>query len=158
MLDYINPEAGASSAVTLFSKPGCPYCSRTKAVLGDNIIAFEEIGLDRNVTMHAVAGADTVPQAFRQRLAYRLLRGHRRLPGQGRHALNAAFKHGPITPGTIPGLSWPLFLRTSVLIRVVALDLEIGYSRIGLAAVGHLGHRPTALALEVLDGDARIVG
>ncbi|MFB6260288.1 MAG: glutaredoxin domain-containing protein, partial [Thiohalorhabdaceae bacterium] len=67
VLGYINPEAEGPSAVTLFTKPGCPYCARAKAALSDSGVAFEEIELDRSVTMRsvrAVAGTDTVPQAF----------------------------------------------------------------------------------------------
>jgi len=67
VLDYINPEAGRPEAVTLFTKPGCPYCARAKTALDEAGVAFEEIELDRDVTMRsvrAVAGADTVPQAF----------------------------------------------------------------------------------------------
>jgi len=67
VLDHINPRAEKPAAVTLFTKPGCPYCARAKAALREAGMGFEEIELDRAVTMRsvrAVAGADTVPQAF----------------------------------------------------------------------------------------------
>jgi glutaredoxin-like protein len=67
VLDWINPEAGRPAAVTLFTKPGCPYCARAKTDLREHGVRFEEIELDRAVTMRsvrAVSGADTVPQAF----------------------------------------------------------------------------------------------
>lgn len=67
VLAAINPEARSPAAVTLFTKPGCPYCARAKTDLREHGVAFEEIELDREVTMRsvrAVAGADTVPQAF----------------------------------------------------------------------------------------------
>lgn len=67
MLNYINPTAKAPSAVTLFTKPGCPFCAKAKATLHDNNIAFEEIVLGSDATsvsLKAVSGETTVPQLF----------------------------------------------------------------------------------------------
>ncbi|WP_028862325.1 glutathione peroxidase [Psychromonas aquimarina] len=67
MLNYINPRAKAPSAVTLFTKPGCPFCAKAKATLKDNNIAFEEIVLGTDATsvsLKAVTGETTVPQLF----------------------------------------------------------------------------------------------
>jgi len=67
MLNYINPTAKAPSAVTLFTKPGCPFCAKAKATLHDNNIAFEEIVLGTDATsvsLKAVTGETTVPQLF----------------------------------------------------------------------------------------------
>jgi glutaredoxin-like protein len=67
VLDWINPEAERPAAVTVFTKPGCPYCARAKTALREHGVRFEEVELDHDVTMRtvrAVAGADTVPQAF----------------------------------------------------------------------------------------------
>ena len=67
MLNYINPTAKAPSAVTLFTKPGCPFCAKAKATLKDNNIAFEEIVLGTDATsvsLKAVTGETTVPQLF----------------------------------------------------------------------------------------------
>lgn len=67
MLNYINPNAKAPSAVTLFTKPGCPFCAKAKAALKDNDIAFEEIVLGKDATsvsLRAVSGESTFPQLF----------------------------------------------------------------------------------------------
>lgn len=67
MLNYINPNAKAPAAVTIFSKPGCPFCAKAKAELKENGIAFEEIVLGTDATtvsLRAVSGQTTVPQIF----------------------------------------------------------------------------------------------
>lgn len=67
MLNYISPNAKAPSAVTLFTKPGCPFCAKAKAALKDNKIAFEEIVLGTDATsvsLKAVTGQTTVPQLY----------------------------------------------------------------------------------------------
>jgi glutaredoxin-like protein len=67
MLQFINPEAAKPKCVSLFTKPGCPYCARAKAALKERGIDFEEIVLGQDATtrsLRAVAGATTVPQVF----------------------------------------------------------------------------------------------
>ncbi|MCW8994396.1 MAG: glutathione peroxidase [Psychromonas sp.] len=67
MLHYINPNAKAPSAVTLFTKPGCPFCAKAKAALKENNIDFEEIVLGTDATtvsLRAVTGQTTVPQLY----------------------------------------------------------------------------------------------
>jgi len=67
MLNYINPTAKAPEAVTLFTKPGCPFCAKAKAALKANNIGFEEIVLGTDATtvsLRAVTGQTTVPQLF----------------------------------------------------------------------------------------------
>jgi glutaredoxin-like protein len=67
MLNYINPNAKAPAAVTLFTKPGCPFCGKAKAALKENNIAFEEIVLGKDATsvsLRAVSGESTFPQLF----------------------------------------------------------------------------------------------
>lgn len=67
MLNYINPNAKAPAAVTLFTKPGCSFCAKAKAALKDNNIGFEEIVLGTDATsvsLKAVTGQTTVPQIF----------------------------------------------------------------------------------------------
>jgi glutaredoxin-like protein len=67
MLKYINPNAVKPPLVSLFTKVGCPYCARAKALLKDRGIAFEEIVLGKEVTtktLKAVIGKTTVPQIF----------------------------------------------------------------------------------------------
>jgi len=67
MLAYIAPNAARPLDVTLFSREGCPYCSRAKALLQDAGIRFEELVLNRDfseATIRAVSGRSTVPQLF----------------------------------------------------------------------------------------------
>ncbi len=67
MLKHINPAACQTSAITVFSKPTCPYCKKAKALLTEKGLTFEEleVGKDVNLTMFkAITNADTVPQVF----------------------------------------------------------------------------------------------
>ncbi|EIJ35597.1 glutathione peroxidase [Thiothrix nivea] len=67
MLAYIAPEAAAPLDVTVFSRPGCPFCARAKGMLHDAGIEFDELVLNenyKNQTLRAVAGVDMVPQVF----------------------------------------------------------------------------------------------
>ncbi|HEY9666272.1 MAG TPA: glutathione peroxidase [Coleofasciculaceae cyanobacterium] len=67
MLKYINPDAAKPKCVSLFTKPGCPYCARAKEALKERGIDFEEIVLGKDATLRslrAMSGATTVPQVF----------------------------------------------------------------------------------------------
>lgn len=68
MLEYINKDAKKPTRVTLFSKPGCPHCTRAKKVLNENGYQYEEIVLgSQGVTfasLAAVSGQGTTPQIF----------------------------------------------------------------------------------------------
>ena len=67
MLKYINPEATKPILISLFTKPGCPFCARAKADLKTHGLDYEEIVLGENITtrsLRAVTGATTVPQVF----------------------------------------------------------------------------------------------
>ena len=67
MLDYINPRAEKPADVTVFTKKGCPYCAKAKALLVDNGVAFEEIEASNVITertLRAVTGKETYPQVF----------------------------------------------------------------------------------------------
>jgi glutaredoxin-like protein len=67
MLKFINPAAVKPKLVSLFTKVGCPFCARAKAMLHDHGINYEEIVLGKDVTtrsLRAVTGATTVPQVF----------------------------------------------------------------------------------------------
>ena len=68
MLSYINPHASAPKNATIFTKKGCPFCAKAKALLEDSRISYEEIDVSNSgVTskaLRAVANADTVPQVF----------------------------------------------------------------------------------------------
>jgi len=67
MLNYINCDAKAPVDVALFSKAGCPHCSRAKELLTDKGLAYEEIviGSDASLlSLRAMTGNSTVPQVF----------------------------------------------------------------------------------------------
>lgn len=67
MLEYIAPGASKPLDVTVFSREGCPYCVRTKGLLHDAGIRFEELVLNRDyteATLRAVSGRSSVPQVF----------------------------------------------------------------------------------------------
>ncbi|WP_367179498.1 glutathione peroxidase [uncultured Oceanisphaera sp.] len=67
MLAHINPQAAKPSAITLFSKPGCPFCARAKQLLLDKGMRYEEVILGQDATsisLKAVSGRSTVPQVF----------------------------------------------------------------------------------------------
>lgn len=67
MLNYINPEATVSASVSLFTKPGCTFCAKAKALLNEKGLAFEEIVLGNEISLtslRAVTGRETVPQVF----------------------------------------------------------------------------------------------
>jgi glutaredoxin-like protein len=67
MLEYIAPGTSKPLDVTVFSRAGCPFCVRTKGMLREAGIRFEELVLNRDyteATLRAVAGRSTVPQVF----------------------------------------------------------------------------------------------
>ncbi|MDM9385497.1 glutathione peroxidase [Chlorogloeopsis sp. ULAP01] len=67
MLKYINPSAVKPNLISLFTKPGCPYCARAKQMLKEHSFDYEEIVLGKDATtrsLQAITGASTVPQVF----------------------------------------------------------------------------------------------
>lgn len=67
MLRYLAPEHKVQESVSVFTKPGCPFCTKAKQLLIDRSIAFEEIILGKDATtvsLRAVSGRATVPQVF----------------------------------------------------------------------------------------------
>ncbi len=67
MLDYINPNAVKPVAVSIITKPDCPYCSKAKQMLDKAGLSYEEISAGHDATLktlRAVSGQDTVPQVF----------------------------------------------------------------------------------------------
>lgn len=68
MLRYINDKAELPKRISLFTKPGCPHCSRAKQRLQECGLRFEEIPLgNRGLTyssLAAVTGRGTTPQVF----------------------------------------------------------------------------------------------
>lgn len=68
MLNYINANAARPKRVTLFTKPGCPHCSRAKKALVNKGLKYEEITLGGKgvtySTLTAVTGKGTTPQVY----------------------------------------------------------------------------------------------
>jgi glutaredoxin-like protein len=67
MLAYINPEATPPADVTIFTKNGCPYCRKAKALLAEQGLSYEEIVVGKDIKLkglRAATGATTVPQVF----------------------------------------------------------------------------------------------
>ncbi len=67
VLKAVNPNAEKPQAIVVFTKPGCPHCTRAKALLNDKGLDFEEIVLQGGVTtraLRAATGAGTTPQVF----------------------------------------------------------------------------------------------
>lgn len=67
MMKYLNPTWSAAPSVTLFTKPGCPYCAKARNLLDEKGLAYEEIVLGKDATMtsvRAITGRTTVPQVF----------------------------------------------------------------------------------------------
>ncbi|MCK5896877.1 MAG: glutathione peroxidase [Cocleimonas sp.] len=67
LLDYIAPNADRPLNVTVFSRKGCPFCSKAKALLQKKGIEFEELVLGRDytdLTLRAISATSSVPQIF----------------------------------------------------------------------------------------------
>ncbi len=67
LLNYLAPGAKAPEPITIFSKPGCPFCAKAKALLNEAGLRYEDISLGHGITsrtLYAVAGAGTAPQVF----------------------------------------------------------------------------------------------
>ncbi len=67
MLKHINSNAKEPASVTVFTKPGCPFCHEAKELLRKNKMNFEEIELGDGVsysTIKAVSGKLTTPQVY----------------------------------------------------------------------------------------------
>ena len=67
MFEYLAPNADKPKDVTVFSRPGCPFCVEAKAALTKAGLGYEELVLNRDYTSRtllAIAGEDAVPQVF----------------------------------------------------------------------------------------------
>ncbi len=67
MLRHLNPEAATLPKIALFTRPGCPYCARAKALLTKAALPYQEIVVGKCASLaalRAVTGVDTVPQVF----------------------------------------------------------------------------------------------
>ena len=67
MLNWINPQAEKPAAVSIITRPGCPFCARAKSLLADHGVDYDEISLGTHAaarSVRAITGRDTVPQVF----------------------------------------------------------------------------------------------
>jgi len=67
MLAYVNPHAAKPDQVAIFTRDGCQFCARAKALLTDLGYDYAEIPLPhtrRSRIVGAVTGQQTVPQVF----------------------------------------------------------------------------------------------
>jgi glutaredoxin-like protein len=67
MLDYINPNAIKPAAVSIITRPGCPFCAEAKRMLSERGLDYDEISLGTHAasrSVRAITGRDTVPQVF----------------------------------------------------------------------------------------------
>ena len=67
MIKYLNPSWEAKPSVSIITKPGCPFCSKAKALLEVKGYQYEEIvlGKDASTTsVRAITGRTSVPQVF----------------------------------------------------------------------------------------------
>ena len=67
MLAWINPEANKPAAVSIITRPGCPFCARAKNLLAKHGVDYDEISLGTHAatrSVRAITGRDTVPQVF----------------------------------------------------------------------------------------------
>jgi len=67
MLAHINPKAKKPDQVAIFTREGCGFCAKAKALLTEMGYDYAEIPLDHKVrtrVVGAIAGAQTVPQVF----------------------------------------------------------------------------------------------
>lgn len=67
MLQFLNPEGALPYDVAVFSREGCPFCAKAKALLRENGIEFEELLLNHDYTdqtLRAVSARTTYPQVF----------------------------------------------------------------------------------------------
>ena len=67
MLNYVAPEYKTQESITVFTKPGCPFCMKAKQNLIDHGLQYEEVILGKDATtvsLRAISGRTTVPQVF----------------------------------------------------------------------------------------------
>ncbi|HYC00858.1 MAG TPA: glutathione peroxidase [Candidatus Limnocylindrales bacterium] len=67
MLAYVSPQTADRANVVVFTKSGCPHCTRAKNALAAAGMPYREIeisGVGGIEALRAVSGASTVPQVF----------------------------------------------------------------------------------------------
>ena len=67
MLRYLDPNVDMPFDVTVFTRPGCPYCAKAVGLLREAGIEFEELVLNRDYTdrtLRAISHDHTYPRVF----------------------------------------------------------------------------------------------
>lgn len=67
MLKHVAPDYKTQESITLFTKPGCPFCAKAKQNLQDHGLQYEEVVLGKDATtvsLRAITGKTSVPQVF----------------------------------------------------------------------------------------------
>ena len=67
MLDYVNPGAPKPDQVAIFTREGCGFCAKAKALLSELGYDYAEVALphaQRSRIVGAITGEATVPQVF----------------------------------------------------------------------------------------------
>ncbi|QMV13090.1 glutathione peroxidase [Vibrio spartinae] len=67
MLKHISPGHQLQESITIFTKPGCPFCAKAKQTLIDRELQYEEVVLGKDATtvsLRAITGRSTVPQVY----------------------------------------------------------------------------------------------
>lgn len=67
MLKFVNKEWEPQESIAIFTKPGCPFCTKAKEALKAKGLSFEEIVLGKDasiVSVRAITGKATAPQVF----------------------------------------------------------------------------------------------
>ena len=68
MLEYINPNAKKPNQVVVFTKAGCPFCAKAKALLDQKKYDYAEVELPNRIRSKALGavtgGKTTSPQVF----------------------------------------------------------------------------------------------
>lgn len=67
MLKHLNPNWEPAPSITIFTKPGCPFCANARNLLDAKGLKYEEVVLGRDATMvsvRAITGKSTAPQVF----------------------------------------------------------------------------------------------
>ncbi|MBF0803474.1 MULTISPECIES: glutathione peroxidase [Neisseria] len=67
MLKFIDPGWKQQESVSIFTKPGCAFCTKAKKLLKNKGLDYEEIVLGKDATtvsLRAITGKTSVPQVF----------------------------------------------------------------------------------------------
>ena len=67
MFEYLAPGKPKPLDISVFTRPGCPFCAKAKSLLDNAGLAFEELLLNRDYTdrtLRALGAGATFPQIF----------------------------------------------------------------------------------------------